>query len=68
VVHYPPLPLLAPDGNWISVVVSVDVRLHIQIPHLMKIRPVGDEFFHTDGRTDEHEEANSRLSQFCESA
>jgi len=62
VVHYPPLSLLTPDGSWISVVVSVDVRLHIQIPNLMKIRPVRAEFFHADRRTDRHEEANSRLS------
>jgi hypothetical protein len=35
----------------------------------MKIRPVGAEFFYvdgqTDGRTDTHDEADSRLSQFC---
>jgi len=24
------------------------------------------EFFHADGQTDCHEEANSRISQFCE--
>jgi hypothetical protein len=58
VVHYPPSPLLAPDGSWISVVVNVDVRLHSQIPNLMKIRPVGAEFFHAYRRTDKHEEAN----------
>ena len=29
----------------------------------MKIRPVG-----ADGRTDRHDEAYSRLSQFCQSA
>jgi hypothetical protein len=34
----------------------------------MKIRPVGAELFHADGRTDGHNEANSRFSQFCESA
>jgi hypothetical protein len=38
----------------------------------MKIRPVGAEFFHkddgTDGRTDGHDEANSRFSQFRERA
>jgi len=26
---------------------------------------VGDEFFHTDGQTDRHEEAYSRFSQFA---
>jgi len=31
----------------------------------MKIRPVGAELLHADRRTDGHDEANSRLSQFC---
>ena len=31
----------------------------------MEIRPVGAELFHTGGRTDSHDEANSRFSQFC---
>jgi len=35
---------------------------------LMKIRPVGAELFHADGRTDRHDDANSRFSQFCERA
>ena len=34
----------------------------------MKIRPVGAELLDTDGRTDRHDGANSRFSQFCESA
>jgi hypothetical protein len=38
----------------------------------MKIRHVGAELLHadgrTDGRTDKHDEANSRSPQFCESA
>jgi len=37
----------------------------------MKIRPAGAELFHADGRadrrTDKHDEADSRFSQFCES-
>jgi len=32
----------------------------------MKIRPVGAELFHADGRTEGHDEANSLFSQFCE--
>jgi len=32
----------------------------------MKIRPVGAELFRADGRTDRHDEANSRFSQYCE--
>ena len=34
----------------------------------MKIRPVGAELLHVDGRTDSHDEANSRFPQFCERA
>ena len=37
----------------------------------MKIRQAGAELFHvggwTDGRTDRHDAANTRYSQFCES-
>jgi len=32
----------------------------------MKILPVGTEFLLADRRTDRHDEANSRFSQFCE--
>ena len=34
------------------------------ISNLMKIHPVGAELFHADGRTNRHDEANSRFSQF----
>jgi hypothetical protein len=34
----------------------------------MKIHLVGDELFHADKRTDKHDEANSRFSQFCKGA
>jgi len=34
----------------------------------MKIHPVGAELFHEDRRTDRHDEANSRFSQFCANA
>jgi hypothetical protein len=30
----------------------------------MKIRPAGAELFNADGRTDRHDEANSRFSHF----
>jgi len=33
----------------------------------MKIRPVGAELFHADGRTDGHDEAKNRVSQFVNS-
>ena len=32
----------------------------------MKIRTVATELFHADGRTDGHEEANSRFMRSCE--
>jgi len=38
-----------------------------QISNLMKIRAVKAELFHVDGRTDIHDEANGRFSQFCKS-
>jgi len=34
----------------------------------MKIHPVEVELFHAGGRTDRHDEAISRFSQFCEPA
>ena len=34
----------------------------------MKILPVEAEMFHADRRTDRHDEANSRFSQFSEGA
>jgi len=41
-----------------------------QLSNFMKIRPVTPELFHTDGRTDgqteRHDEAKSRISQFFE--
>jgi hypothetical protein len=36
--------------------------------NFIKISPAEDEFFHADGRTDGHGEANIRFSQFCERA
>ena len=34
----------------------------------MKIRPLEAELFKADGRMDRHDKADSRFSQFCESA
>ena len=43
-----------------------------QISNFLKIRPVGAELFHadgqTDGKTDRHDEINSRFLQFPERA
>jgi hypothetical protein len=34
----------------------------------MKIRPAGAELFRADGRTDRHDDTDSRFSQCCERA
>jgi hypothetical protein len=39
-----------------------------QISNFTNIRPVDAELFHADRQTDRHDEANSRLSQFYDSA
>ena len=39
-----------------------------QIWNITTIRIMGAKLFHADGRTDRRDEANSRFSQFCESA
>jgi hypothetical protein len=36
------------------------------ILNFMKINPVKAKLFHVEGRTDRHDEAKNRLSQFCE--
>ena len=36
--------------------------------NFMKIRSVGDELSHADGRTYGHDETNIRFSKFCERA
>jgi hypothetical protein len=54
-----------------SRIFSADFSKNTQILHFinfMKIRPVGAELFHADGRIDRHDEANSRYSQFFEGA
>jgi hypothetical protein len=43
---------------------SIDFRKNIQMSNLLKMNPVGSEFFHVDRRTDRHQVANSRFSQF----
>jgi len=50
-----------------KLVFSRRIFKNIQIPNAMKILLVGAEFLHTDGQTDRHDEANSRLMQFFES-
>jgi len=36
------------------------------ISNFTKMRPVDTKFFHVDGRTDRHDEYNSRFSKFSE--
>ena len=38
------------------------------ISNFIKISPVGTELFHSNGQTDRHDDADSRFSQFFESA
>jgi hypothetical protein len=55
---------------------STDFSRNTQISNFIKIRGVEAELFYaeeetdrqTDGRTDRHDAANSRFSQFCERA
>jgi len=47
---------------------STDFRKILKKSNFIKIRPVGTKLFHADRRTDRHDDANSRFSQFCESA
>jgi len=37
-----------------------------RISNFMKMRPMGTELFHADGRTNRHDETNSRFSHLCE--
>ena len=52
----------------IKLEVSRQIFENAQISSFIKIRLVGVEFFHADERTDGHEQANIRFSQFCERA
>ena len=51
-------------------ILSTDIGKNIQIPNLIKIRPVGGELFCADGRTDGKmyvdDEGNSRFRKFWE--
>jgi hypothetical protein len=60
-------PLFLSDFN-VTWIFSTDYRQILVCQISMKIRPVGAELFHADGRTDRHDEANSRFSQFRERA
>ena len=49
-------------------IVIGDMSGSTQLSNLMKIRPVGAEFFHADVQTDRRDKGNSRFSQFYERA
>ena len=44
-----------------NLISSTDFQKNTHIGNLMKIRPVGVELHHADGRTDRQSEANSRV-------
>ena len=62
-------PFFLSDFNetWIFSTVFFSKK-NTQISNFIKIRQVEAELSHADRRTDRHDEANSRFSQFFESA
>jgi hypothetical protein len=60
-------PLFFSDFNesWTS---STDFFNNTQISDFIKIRPMEAEIYRADGRTDTHDESNSRFPQICERA
>jgi hypothetical protein len=59
-------PLFLSDFN--DTLIFTTFQKNTQISNFMKIRPVVAKLFHADRRTDRHDEANSRFSQFYERA
>ena len=55
---------------WSPCTVPMKLEFSRQIfeKYFLKICPVGAKLFHADGRTDKHDEANSRFLQFCKHA
>ena len=58
------VPVICVRFEW-NLSFPTDFFLNIQIWNFMKIPPMEAELFHTDWRTDRHDEANSQFSQFC---
>jgi hypothetical protein len=52
----------------LEILKKLDFFPNTQIPNFMKICRVGAKLFHAGGRTDTHDEANSRFLEFCERA
>jgi hypothetical protein len=64
-VNYP-LFLSEFNETWISSIVFF--KKNVKISNLLKILSVEAELFCVDSRTDRHDAAKRRFSQFCESA
>jgi len=60
-------PFFLSDFNG-NLIFSTTSRTALKIQNFIEIRPVGAELFHADGRTNGHDEASSRLSQFLRKA
>jgi hypothetical protein len=61
-------PLFLSDFNE-TLIFSIEFLINPQISNIIKICPVGAEFIiRAGGQTNRHNEANSRISQFCECA
>ena len=55
-------PLFLSDFNE-TLIFSTEFRKKTQMSSLIKICPVGAQLFHADGRTNGHDETNSRIAQ-----
>ena len=59
-------PLFLSDFNE-TLIFSKDFQIILKISSFMKIRAVGAELFHADGRTDGREEDKRQFQRFCQS-
>jgi hypothetical protein len=59
--------LFLSDFN-VDLIFCTDFLKFLTYKFFMKIRPVGAELFHAEGRTDGHGESNSFFWQFCQHA
>jgi hypothetical protein len=59
---YVKYPLLSDFNAICYILYRLSKNIHMQ--NFVKIRGMGEDLFHTDGRTERHDEANSTLSKF----